>query len=129
MSEYRENESQNGYRHSEIIYEEGWREAEESKMEEDSEEPPVDEVPEAEVNDTKPLLVTIRLALCLAAAAALLILRAMDNEWYHDFMTCYRVEMNRPVIAQDFFEALDLSHILGEEKVQVKATPDELLHR
>ena len=126
MSEYRENEWQNGCRHSEIIYEEGWREAEEPPVQPDTEEPPVDEVPKAEVNDTKPLLVTIRLALCLIAAAALLILRAADSEWYHEFMTCYRVEMNRPVIAQDFFEALDLSRIFGEDGVRVKASPDEI---
>ena len=117
------------YRHNEIIYEEGWREAAEPQVSPTAEETPADELAPGEDNGSRPLLITIRLILCLLAAAVLFILRAMDSEWYHDFMTFYRVEMNRPVIAQDFFEALDLSQVFGKSGVEVKASPDELLHR
>jgi hypothetical protein len=117
------------YRHSEIIYEEGWREASQPPAPDMTDETPEDETAAVENNGSRPLLVTIRLVLCLIAAAALLILRALDSEWYHGFMTYYRVEMNKPVIAQDFFEALDLSRVFGGSGVQVKASPDELLHR
>ena len=106
---------------SEIVYEEGWRDAvpsAESAPDDGQQEP----VPDG---GTLPLLLCIQLALCLIVAAVLFVLKAMDSEAYHSFMTYYRVEMNKPVISQELFETPDIRR-LTSGGAQVKASPDEI---
>ena len=115
-------------RRDEIIYEEGWREAE---------PPPEETVPvdEAQLQAkepepaAKPLLISIQLVLCLIAALVLFVLKAMDSEAYRSFMTAYRTQMARPVISQEFFDALDVSRLLSESAVTVRSSPDEFSPR
>ena len=111
---------------NEIIYEEGWR----GRAPVPEEEPPSESAPAGEAapadGHSLPLLISIQLALCAAAAAVLFIMKVMDSEAYHSFMTAYRVEMNKPVISQELFEALDIRKLTGGDGVTVKASPDEL---
>ena len=115
---------------SEIIYEEGWRE---SASAADAGDIPADEAdssPEAKAPEGgKPLLIALQLILCLLAALVLFLLKTMDSEPYHDFMTFYHEELNKPVISQGVFDALDISKLLEENSVTVQATPDEVPHR
>lgn len=113
---------------NEIIYEEGWRDADPPA----ADGLPLDEVPApAELNkpSSMPLLISIQLGVCILAAAALFILRAMDSPAYRGFMTWYKVEMNKTLISRDFFEQADLSRLASRDEVKVKASPDELPHR
>ena len=75
---------------------------------------------------SKPLLISIQLILCVIAVIVLFILKAMDSPAYHNFMTWYKVEMNRPVISQEFFRTFDVSRLAGGGEVTVKASADEL---
>ena len=110
--------------HNEIIYEEGWRENTPVGGDEPpADETPVDAAPSAVMS--KPLLISIQLILCVIAVIVLFILKAMDSPAYHNFMTWYKVEMNRPVISQEFFRTFDVSRLAGGE-VTVKASADEL---
>ena len=126
-----------GHERSEIIYDEGWQSA---RDESESvyrgsgtpadgipSETPVDETPAAESADkgTLPILISVQLILCLIAAAALLIMDAMDSEAYRSFMTYYRVEMNKPVISQELFESLSPAKLAGSSAVTTQASPDE----
>lgn len=110
---------------SEIIYEEGWREAPVTQIEETA----VDEAqpPEKKADDkpSKPLLICIQLAVCLMAAFALFIMKAMDSGAYHDFMDSYREELDKPVVSQGVFDALDAGRLFGGSAVSAEATPDE----
>lgn len=115
---------------SEIIYEEGWRESAPAV----SEETPVDEAPAAadavpEPPQSKPLLISIQLALCLLAALVLFLLKAMDSEGYHTFMDFYREELQKPVISQELFSAADIGKLFSENAVTIQATPDEAADR
>ena len=115
---------------SEIIYEEGWRESAPAV----SEETPVDEAPTAadavpEPPQSKPLLISIQLALCLLAALVLFLLKAMDSEGYHTFMDFYREELQKPVISQELFSAADIGKLFSENAVTIQATPDEAADR
>jgi len=113
-------------RRDEIIYEEGWREVQPP----DEEAAPLDETPPPEpVRRSAPLLISIQLVLCLIAALVLFILKAMDSEAYRAIMTAYKTQMARPVIAQEFFDAMDVSRLLQENAVTVSASPDELSPR
>lgn len=109
---------------NEIVYEEGWRD----QVPSPEEEPRLDEQGEVPVPQPQslPLLISIQLVLCVVTAAALCILRAMDSEVYRDFMTAYNAEMNKPVISQDFFEALDIRRLAGAGGAEAQASPDEL---
>lgn len=115
---------------SEIIYEEGWRE---SAPAPDTEDIPVDEAeipPAAAAPESgKPFLIGLQLILCLLAALVLFLLKTMDSGVYHDFMDYYHEELNKPVISQGVFDALDVSRLLEENTVAVQATPDEAAHR
>lgn len=114
---------------NEIIYDEGWRDHHGDAIDEvplDEEQPPEDK------NDTGrsiPLLITIQLVLCIIAALALFIMRAMSSDLYHSFMTYYKVEMSKPVISESVFEALDITKLLADDGVKVEASPDELSRR
>ena len=107
---------------NEIIYEEGWRDSSPAP----ADEPPVDEAPAVEERpgtQSFPLLISIQLALCVLAAVALFILKAMDSTLYHEIMTYYRTEMNKPVISQEYFEAVRL------DSMSERASADELSPR
>lgn len=115
---------------SEIIYEEGWRETAPVM----NEETPVDEAPaaaqpEREPQGSKPLLIILQLALCLAAALVLFLLKAMDSEGYYSFMDYYHEELQKPVVSQELFEAADIGRLFAENQVEIQATPDETADR
>ena len=118
--------------HSEIIYEEGWRESSPvTKIEEKSlDETPLDEEPqkddEEKPESSKPLLITIQLVLCLLAALALFLLKSMDSDLYHTFMDYYHEELQKPIVSQDSFRSVDLSGMFGEDTVKTEASSDEL---
>lgn len=118
--------------HSEIIYEEGWRESSPvTKLDEKSlDETPLDEEPQKDDDEkpagSKPLLITIQLVLCLLAALALFLLKTMDSDIYHKIMDRYHEELQKPIISQDAFRSVDLSTMFGESAVKTEATPDEL---
>ncbi|MBQ3265888.1 MAG: hypothetical protein IJH07_08965 [Ruminococcus sp.] len=114
-------------RHSEIIYEEGWRETAPAVQE----ETPVDEAAPStnaaveKAPDSKPLLITIQLALCLIAALVLFLLKAMDSEGYYSFIDYYHDELQKPVVSQEVFSAADVSKLFAEHHIEIQATPDE----
>ena len=116
--------------HSEIIYEEGWREAAPAA----DEEIPIDEAQPDPASDTekpgpsRPLLISIRLVLCLLAALVLFLLKAMDSEGYHSFMAFYREELQKPVVSQEAFSVVDIGRLF-QDRVTVQATPDEAARR
>lgn len=115
---------------SEIIYEEGWHDAappaEPEVPLDEAEKKPEDD---PEIRETsKPLLISIQLVLCLLAALALFLLKAMDSVGYHEFMDYYHEELNKPVVSQGVFEALDISKLFTDD-VTVQATPDEAQDR
>ena len=110
---------------NQIIYEEGWRD----NAPVGGDDPPLDEAPSDEPQpkvSSKPLLITIRLILCLLAALVLFILKAMDSRAYHSFMTWYRVEMNRPVISREFFDQAGIALPSTPDEITVRESPDEL---
>jgi len=113
----------NETRRDEIIYEEGWRDAEPMP----SDDMPLDEQPHEERKSRIPgsLLILIQLIACAIFALVLFILRAMDSPAYHDFMVYYRTEMSKPVISQEFFDNSDVSRLLGGD-VRLRSTSDEL---
>ena len=102
-------------RHDEIIYEEGWRTASQPEVSPEA-DIPADELPQGGAHDSDnantekdgslPMLITIQLFLCIAAAVFLFIMKAMDSEIYTRFMTYYRVGMNKPVISRELFDSL-----------------------
>ena len=112
-------------RRDEIVYEEGWRE---SAPAQETAASPVDEASEKTAEkprESKPLLLIIQLALCLALVLALFLLKSMDSDIYHDFMDFYRDELSKPVVSQGVFDSVDVGRLLGEGSVSVRATPDE----
>lgn len=114
---------------NEIIYEEGWREASPLVKAEGKEETPLDESPPLgdrppeEPDRSRPLLISIQLILCLLAALALFLLKAMDSEGYYNFMDYYREELQKPVVSQEIFNAAD--GLFERDPVTIQATPDE----
>ena len=114
-------------KHSEIVYEEGWRDAAPAVKE----ETPVDEAqpgqsaPAEKQEHSRPLLISIQLVLCLLAALVLFLLKAMDSEGYYDFMEFYREELQKPVISQDVFSSADIGRLFTEQDITTQATPDE----
>lgn len=118
----------------EIVYEEGWHESapviQDDAPHDASEETPVDEAPllpdkQDKTAASPPLLLSIQLVLCLLAALVLFLLKAMDSDGYHRFMTFYHEEEQKPLIARDVFNAVDLGALFSENAVTVEATPDE----
>lgn len=112
---------------SEIIYEEGWREAAplmESQIPLDEVQPEEEETQESR-ETSRPLLISLQLVLCLLLALVLFLLKAMDSGFYHDFMDYYHEELSKPVVSQEFFGAMDLSRLFSDDSVTVQATPDE----
>lgn len=113
---------------NEIIYEEGWREA--SPIMEDN--IPLDEAaastvqPQEDQEKSRPLLITIQLALSLLAALVLFLLKAMDSEGYYNFMDYYHEELQKPVVSQEIFHAADA--LFEQNPVTMQATPDETAH-
>ena len=113
---------------NEIIYEEGWRD----NVPAPADEPPVDEALAPGIQEKPqsfPLLISIQLALCVAMAVAMFILKAMDSELYHGIMTYFRAEMNKPVISEELFEAMDISRLNSGYEPIAKASADELQPR
>ena len=109
---------------NEIIYEEGWRDSGPIG----GGEPPLDEEPSKGAKpgpSSKPLLISIQLAVCVLAAGLLFILKAMDSPAYHGFMTWYKVEMNRTLISRDFFDRPDIGRLSSPDEVTVRSSPDE----
>lgn len=112
---------------SEIIYEEGWREAAPLA----DEETPLDEAQTVSNADSersehsKPLLITLQLAICLLAALVLFLLKAMDSEGYYSFMDYYREELQKPVVSQELFSSAELGGLFAPNAVTIQATPDE----
>ena len=121
--------------HSEIVYEEGWRESSPvTKLNERSlDDMPLDEAPhkddEEKRDESKPLLIALQLTVCLLAALALFLLKSMDSDIYHDVMDYYHEELQKPIISQDVFQSVDLRGMFGEDAVKVEATPDEFSPR
>ena len=113
---------------NEIIYEEGWRQSAPPTDYSENEDTPIDEVPEKpdeQPDSSKPLLITVQLIICLLAALALFLMKSMDSDFYHVFMDYYRDELEKPVISQGVFDALDVSRLFGESAVSITSTPDE----
>ena len=114
-------------KHNEIIYEEGWREA--APTVHTDEETPIDEAqpfpdqPKDDPDRSRPLLISIQLALSLLAALILFLLKAMDSEGYYNFMDYYREELQKPVVSQEIFSAAD--ELFEQNAVTIQATPDE----
>ena len=109
---------------NEIIYDEGWRESSPAP----EEKIPVDEQPApqaAQERGSFPLLISIQLCLCILAGALVFVLRAMDSDIYHELMTAYRVEMNKPLISRELFGAPYLTRSEQAENTAVKASADE----
>lgn len=119
-------------RRDEIIYEDGWRDAQPTEPV-DEEAVPVDERQPAEESEkqdhSRPLLISVQLIICMMAALVLFVLKAMDSEAYHGFMKTYAEEMAKPVISQKVFDAVDWNALFGGDQVKVSATPDELSRR
>ena len=117
-------------RHSEIVYEEGWRDAAPvAQTEIPLDEMPGDQKPYEPQEGSKPLLITIQLVLSLLAALILFLLKAMDSVGYHDFMAYYHEELSKPIVSQGVFEALDLQELFTQNSVTVNSTPDEAQDR
>lgn len=118
-------------RRDEIIYEEGWRDR--ITPDPDIDAPPHEEnkpfEPDQKPEPSRPLLTILQLILCMLAALILFLLKAMDSGAYHDFMNTYDEEMQKPVVSQKVFDALDWNAILGSDSVTVTATPDEVSPR
>ena len=116
---------------NEIVYEEGWRETAPVV----NEPVPIDEaqpdpvIEQTEREDSKPLLITIQLVLCLLAALVLFLLKAMDSEGYYSFIDYYHEELQKPVISEEVFRKADIGKLIAENPVEVQATPDEAAHR
>ena len=116
---------------NEIVYEEGWRETAPIV----NETVPIDEaqpdpvIEQTEREDSKPLLITIQLVLCLLAALVLFLLKAMDSEGYYSFIDYYHEELQKPVISEEVFRKADIGKLIAENPVEVQATPDEAAHR
>lgn len=112
---------------NEIIYEEGWRDA--APTVDAQTETPLDEAqpstgqPKDDSEKSRPLLITIQLALSLLAALVLFLLKAMDSEGYYNFMDYYHEELQKPVVSQEVFNAAD--ELFAQNAVTVEATPDE----
>lgn len=119
----------NEIKRSEIIYEEGWRDA--SPLVDTEEESPLDEAvpqeeePRKKSKESRPLLITLQLVFSLLAALVLFLLKAMDSAGYHNFMAFYREELEKPVISQEVFHFADVSKLFDQNAVTVRATPDE----
>ncbi len=116
---------------NEIVYEEGWRETAPVV----NETVPIDEaqpdpvIEQTEREDSKPLLITIQLVLCLLAALVLFLLKAMDSEGYYSFIDYYHEELQKPVVSEEVFRKADIGKLIAENPVEVQATPDEAAHR
>lgn len=116
---------------NEIVYEEGWRETAPVV----NETVPIDEAEQnpapvqTEREDSKPLLITIQLVLCLLAALVLFLLKAMDSEGYYSFIDYYHEELQKPVVSEEVFRKADIGKLIAENPVEVQATPDEAAHR
>ena len=116
---------------NEIVYEEGWRETAPIV----NETVPIDEaqpdpvIEQTEREDSKPLLITIQLVLCLLAALVLFLLKAMDSEGYYSFIDYYHEELQKPVVSEEVFRKADIGKLIAENPVEVQATPDEDAHR
>ncbi|MBQ6412733.1 MAG: hypothetical protein IJI19_04570 [Ruminococcus sp.] len=116
---------------NEIVYEEGWRETAPVV----NEPVPIDEaqpdpvIEQTEREDSKPLLITIQLVLCLLAALVLFLLKAMDSEGYYSFIDYYHEELQKPVVSEEVFRKADIGKLIAENPVEVPATPDEAAHR
>lgn len=107
---------------NEIIYEEGWRDSSvtpDIESDIDSET----EAPEIQPSNSRPLLICIQLVMCLLAALALFLLKAMDSGYYHTFIDAYHEELEKPLVSREAFNEYDLSRLFPEEKV--RATADE----
>ena len=103
---------------SEIVYEEGWRESA-PVMNDDTpvdEKQPEPKEPTEDIERSKPLLISLQLILCLAAALI------------HEFMELYREELQKPIVSQEVFEAADVTKLFVSDNVTVQATPDETAH-
>ena len=116
---------------NEIVYEEGWRETAPVV----NEPVPIDEaqpdpvIEQTEREDSKPLLITIQLVLCLLAALVLFLLKAMDSEGYYSFIDYYHEELQKPVVSEEVFRKADIGKLIADDHVEVQATPDEAAHR
>lgn len=113
----------NEIKRSEIIYEEGWREntsdfSADSGTPED-ELPPMSE-PESE-KESKLLLVTVQLIICIILALAVLLLKVTNSALYRGFMDYFNDELKKPVISQGVFSTIDESLF----KNQAHASYDE----
>ena len=119
------------FKRNEIIYEEGWREASPTAVEETPlDEAPVQaERPREENEKSRPLLITIQLVLSLLAALVLFLLKAMDSEGYYSFIDYYHEELQKPVVSEEVFLKADIGKLIAENPVEVQATPDEDAHR
>ena len=118
-------------KHSEIIYEEGWRESAPAVKQETPAQPPDQADAEGfgqqseETRNSRPLLITLQLILCLLAALVLFLLKAMDSEGYRDFIEFYHEELQKPLVSQEVFSSADIGRLFSTDTVTVQATPDE----
>lgn len=119
-------------RRDEIIYEEGWRSST-SVLPAEPDAPPVDEEePQEEKKPSSPsfpVLLTLQLVLCLAAVLVLFLLKTMDSAVYHDFMSFYAEELNRPLISRRVFDTLDLGKLFDADLVKVTEGDDALFNQ
>ena len=115
---------------NEITYDENWQNVSEpeyitavaSDNSEEYDEEPLqnNEVKEEHrKNGTKPILISIQLALCLAVAAAAFVMKSIGGELYDNVRKAYYTELNRELVFDEKHK-FDLNTLFG------KATADEV---
>ncbi len=110
-------------KNNEIVYDEGFlkEKKELSERAHEVEPIPVDEQPTEEGRSgTKPLLITIQLALCLLIALFLFIMKTTGTAFYDAFEKWYDDEMKKTLISRSAFEKVDLSAFFA------RSTADEI---
>lgn len=114
---------------NEITYDENWQNVSEPEYitavasgnseEYNDEHLPNDEVKEKHrKNGTKPILISIQLALCLSVAAAAFVIKSVGGEFYDNVRKAYYTELNRELVFDEKHK-FDLNTLFG------KATADE----
>lgn len=107
---------------NEIVYDEGFQSVSKRLEKAKEDEPiPIDEQkPEPKSDRVKPLLITIQLILCLAAALSLFLLKSTGSALYDAFRARYDEEMQKPLISQGVFDHAGLDRLFSP------ATTDEI---
>ncbi len=74
---------------------------------------------------TFPALITIQLLLCLLAAFALFMLKAMNSDTYQKLSNWYEEQMKNTLVSNDAFDDVDLSEYFESSIDEAKPTKNE----